>query len=175
MKKSLFIALLFIFVLSSCGHAEKTEKTANDTDTNNKIQNNITLDNKGASDDVEKVMDKLDEMEDKQDMVDASEKDKIVKDSEIEKDDMMDDKKDTMMNKEEEMKKEKMMDDSKGEMAKTEEMEKDNMMDKKGVYTSYSPEAVSNASGNIVLFFHANWCPSCVALDKKIPSEEIPS
>lgn len=44
------------------------------------------------------------------------------------------------------------------------------MEKKSGTYASYSPEAVSNAEGKVVLFFHANWCPTCRALDKSIES-----
>jgi thiol-disulfide isomerase/thioredoxin len=44
-----------------------------------------------------------------------------------------------------------------------------------GKYVEYTESEVANAAGNIVLFFHATWCPSCVSADKKISSEEIPS
>lgn len=50
-----------------------------------------------------------------------------------------------------------------------------NVMTQKGIYTQYSPEAVENATGKIVLFFHAHWCPACVAIDNKINSEDISS
>lgn len=43
------------------------------------------------------------------------------------------------------------------------------------VYTDYSPEALKNASWNIVLFFHADWCPTCQAIEKDILSKEVPS
>ena len=42
-------------------------------------------------------------------------------------------------------------------------------------YVEYTESEVANATGNIVLFFHATWCPSCVSADKKISSEEVPS
>lgn len=38
-----------------------------------------------------------------------------------------------------------------------------------GTYESYSPEKLAFAeTGNVVLFFHASWCPTCRALDKDI-------
>jgi thioredoxin 1 len=44
----------------------------------------------------------------------------------------------------------------------------DTMM-KAGSYESYSPEKLARAeAGNVVLFFHASWCPSCRGLDSDI-------
>lgn len=38
-----------------------------------------------------------------------------------------------------------------------------------GTYATYSPEAVAQSNADqIVLFFHATWCPSCRALDRDI-------
>ena len=38
-----------------------------------------------------------------------------------------------------------------------------------GSYESYAPEKLAFAeTGNVVLFFHASWCPSCRALEKDI-------
>ena len=76
---------------------------------------------------------------------------------------------DSMMNKDEKgqvMEKESMMkkDDA---MMKASSSELSMMTDKKmtvkaGVYEGYSPEKIMNASsGKVVLFFKANWCPSC--------------
>lgn len=42
------------------------------------------------------------------------------------------------------------------------------------IYSDYSSEKLSNANWNIVLQFHANWCPSCVSLDKNLMWSEIP-
>ena len=44
-------------------------------------------------------------------------------------------------------------------------------------YQSYTPEAVASVDGNIVLFFHASWCPSCRGLNSDIEKniENIPS
>ena len=80
-------------------------------------------------------------------------------DDSLEKDDsMMDD----------DMKKEKGMDDS--------QMDESSMMEK-GVYEAYSPEKLSRAEeGDVVLFFHASWCPSCKGLNADIENnlEAIP-
>lgn len=45
-----------------------------------------------------------------------------------------------------------------------------------GVYLPYTSTAVAQANGNIVLFFHANWCPTCVANEKDIKAnlKDIP-
>jgi thioredoxin 1 len=38
-----------------------------------------------------------------------------------------------------------------------------------GIYTEYNEDLLTNAeTGNVVLFFHASWCPSCRSLDKSI-------
>ena len=37
-----------------------------------------------------------------------------------------------------------------------------------GVYLPYTPTAVAQAKGQVVLFFHANWCPTCIAVNKDI-------
>lgn len=54
------------------------------------------------------------------------------------------------------------------------EMKKDEIMMKSWVYKDYSPEAIKNAQWKIVLFFHADWCPSCKATDKDILSKNVP-
>ena len=42
-------------------------------------------------------------------------------------------------------------------------------------YQNYSEELVKNAwNRDIVLFFHADWCPTCKAFEKKVLSENIP-
>lgn len=74
-----------------------------------------------------------------------------------------------IMDKEDSMKKEDLMN-------KDDTMEKEKTMeDKVWVYADYLPELVSNAKWNIVLFFHANWCPACVSIEKNILSNKIPS
>jgi len=46
-----------------------------------------------------------------------------------------------------------------------------------GVYANYTPELVAQADGDIVLFFHASWCPSCRTQDAAITNgaAEIPA
>ncbi len=57
-------------------------------------------------------------------------------------------------------------------------MEKTDTMMKVGTYEAYSPEKIAKAStGDVVLFFRASWCPTCIAVDKDIKAnlEEIPA
>ena len=45
-----------------------------------------------------------------------------------------------------------------------------------GTYEDYDPSKLSKAnSGDVVLFFHASWCPSCRNQEKDITSGDIPS
>ncbi len=44
-----------------------------------------------------------------------------------------------------------------------------------GTYVDYSADAVANAKGKRLLFFHAPWCPQCRQLDASIKSGTIPS
>ena len=47
----------------------------------------------------------------------------------------------------------------------------------RGTYEAYAPEKLSKADeGDVVLFFHASWCPSCRFLDAGIRehADEIP-
>ena len=43
-----------------------------------------------------------------------------------------------------------------------------------GSYVTYSEDAVANADGQRVLFFHASWCPQCRELDKSITEGSVP-
>ena len=45
-----------------------------------------------------------------------------------------------------------------------------------GIYLPYTSTAVAQAKGNVVLFFHANWCPTCVKNEKDIKAnlKDIP-
>lgn len=45
-----------------------------------------------------------------------------------------------------------------------------------GVYLPYTSTAVAQAKGNVVLFFYANWCPTCAANEKDIKAnlKDIP-
>ncbi len=57
------------------------------------------------------------------------------------------------------------------------EGEADAMMVKGGTYEAYSADKIANAeSGNVVLFFHASWCPSCKSVDADIKAnmKDIP-
>jgi len=77
-----------------------------------------------------------------------------------------------MMEEGESMKKEgeDMMEEGKN-MMKDEngQMEGESMMKEgAGSYEEYSPEKVAEADGDIVLFFHATWCPYCKELNDDI-------
>lgn len=79
---------------------------------------------------------------------------------------------DKKMNTEVGEKMENKMDDSaiqKDMMQKdTEPMVKEETM-MKGSYEAYSPEKLARAqTGDVVLFFHASWCPSCRGLNSDI-------
>lgn len=50
-------------------------------------------------------------------------------------------------------------------------MEKSDTMMKVGVYEAYALEKLARAeTGDVVLFFHASWCPSCRGLNSDIES-----
>ena len=78
------------------------------------------------------------------------------------------------------MAEEKIMMDKKAMEEEIEMMQKDetSMMDKemeksdvmtKGSYEAYSSEKLARAeTGDVVLFFHASWCPSCRGLNSDI-------
>ena len=70
------------------------------------------------------------------------------------------------------MRKESDMIEKEAEMMKTEPE-----MMTSGSYESYTPEKLVIAKGNIVLFFHASWCPSCRGLNSDIEKnlDNIPS
>ncbi len=41
-----------------------------------------------------------------------------------------------------------------------------------GIFTKYNPDLLANAeNGDVVIFFHAEWCPSCKTLEKDIQSK----
>ncbi|MBH0115872.1 thioredoxin family protein [Salinibacterium sp. NG253] len=44
-----------------------------------------------------------------------------------------------------------------------------------GSYVDYSPSAVADADGRVILFFHATWCPQCVSADGDIKASGVPS
>jgi len=48
-------------------------------------------------------------------------------------------------------------------------IKKEDNMHKNGTYEAYDVAKLANtATGNVVLFFHASWCPTCRALDVDI-------
>jgi len=72
-------------------------------------------------------------------------------------------------------------DSTKDDSAMMEDKKDDTVMESgamvAGSYEAYSPDKLSRANnGDVVLFFHAGWCPSCRALDKSIEASrsEIP-
>lgn len=82
--------------------------------------------------------------------------------------------KDTMEQKVIEEEKKVMMDDKKED---TDMVDKSDSMMKVGSYEEYSADKVMRAAnGDVVLFFHASWCPSCRGLNTGIESslESIP-
>lgn len=45
-----------------------------------------------------------------------------------------------------------------------------------GSYEAYAPEKLARADrGDVVLFFHASWCPTCRAADKNITESGVPA
>lgn len=59
-------------------------------------------------------------------------------------------------------------------MLKTDKVMTKEVAMQKGGYTTYDSGKLSFAkNGKVVLFFHAPWCPSCVAYDKKITQNTI--
>ena len=62
------------------------------------------------------------------------------------------------------MKKDEAPESAKSDMKDTEEK-----MTKTGSYEAYAPEKLARAdAGDVVLFFHASWCPSCRGLSADI-------
>jgi thiol-disulfide isomerase/thioredoxin len=57
----------------------------------------------------------------------------------------------------------------KDEMMKKDDMVKNESVMMKGSYEAYAPEKLARAeTGEVVLFFHASWCPSCRGLNSDI-------
>lgn len=78
---------------------------------------------------------------------------------------MKDEVKDSGVKADEMMKKEETVMMDKGT---EKEMDKDSVM-MKGSYEAYAPEKLVRAeTGDVVLFFHASWCPSCRGLNTDI-------
>lgn len=68
--------------------------------------------------------------------------------------------------------KEGVMVEEKVEMMKEDTVQdivQDDVMMKVGSYEAYAPEKLARAeTGDVVLFFHASWCPSCRGLNSNI-------
>ncbi len=87
-------------------------------------------------------------------------KDEMQKEGEMMQDDSM--KKDGAMTEGDGM----MKDDS---MMKDEQMMDGGTMMEKGTYEAYSADKLALAgSGDVLLFFHADWCPTCRAIESEI-------
>ena len=43
-----------------------------------------------------------------------------------------------------------------------------------GAYLDYSDEALASAQGQRILYFHADWCPTCRAMEKDINAVGVP-
>lgn len=43
-----------------------------------------------------------------------------------------------------------------------------------GAYVDYSADALASAQGDRILFFHADWCPTCRTLEADIESQGVP-
>lgn len=95
----------------------------------------------------------------------TAEKEAMIKE-EMEKEEMA---KDEMMKEDVEMAKEETMMDKEEGMEDETMMEKKDEMMSKGSYEAYSKEKIAMAeTGDVVLFFHASWCPSCRSLNSDI-------
>lgn len=59
----------------------------------------------------------------------------------------------------------------KAEVQDTVMMDKSDTMMKAGSYEAYSADKIARAeTGDVILFFHASWCPSCRGLNSSIES-----
>jgi thiol-disulfide isomerase/thioredoxin len=43
-----------------------------------------------------------------------------------------------------------------------------------GAYVDYSDDAIAQAEGRVLLFFHAPWCPQCRSVESDILAEGVP-
>lgn len=43
-----------------------------------------------------------------------------------------------------------------------------------GAYIDYTDDAIAQADGRVLLFFHAPWCPKCRAIDSDILTQGVP-
>lgn len=175
MKNIVFLAILSLVFLASCGEQKSPEQTIVTPSETTIVEEDEAMMKKDTMMDDKHEGEWTEEEMKEMEMMDAEHTD-AVKDMDA-KDDMM--KKDTMMDDEhegewteEEMKEMEMMDaeHETDTMEKTEEV----MMKKAGTYTTYDASLLGKTE-NTVVFFHANWCPSCRAADKSISAVEIPA
>ena len=173
-------ALLSLILLWSCSFwndvniaNQSSSQNIEETTNSSEIINDSNTDSK-----------KMDMMDEKESMEDNSANKEVMMDSKAvetmddsdtdsKKMDMMDEKKSMEANS---TNKEVMMDSKAVETMDDKSDVKSNASTiSTGVYTEYSPEWVENAQGKIVLFFHADWCPACEAIDGKVKNAEIPN
>jgi len=93
----------------------------------------------------------------------------MMMDGEHGDDSMMDDKSDADTMMEDENEDTSMMWDD-----ETEEIEEEVQV-ATWIYTEYSDSLLANAKWDIVLFFHATWCPSCKSADKNLSASDLPA
>jgi hypothetical protein len=43
-----------------------------------------------------------------------------------------------------------------------------------GAYVDYSDDAIAQAQGRVLLFFHAPWCPQCRSIESDIVAQGVP-
>lgn len=143
--KQIFVAGLFWFLFLLTSCGLQKEEIVN---TNDSMMKDAWVMEKTESNMMEQdtMMKKSDEA-----MMDTSQEAVIDQNSTMEKPE------DSMMKKSDEA----MMDTTEGTMMK------------KGNYTAYSADMIGK-SENTVVFFHANWCPSCRAADTGISAGNIP-
>jgi thiol-disulfide isomerase/thioredoxin len=46
--------------------------------------------------------------------------------------------------------------------------------DTAGAYVEYSDDAIAQAEGRVLLFFHAPWCPQCRSVESDILAQGVP-
>ncbi len=109
-------------------------------------------------------------MEDKMEKQESMEKEDAME-KEVMSDDKME-KEDAMMKKDEAVMEDKMEKTEEVMEAKTEEVAAPTVA-LAGTYAAYDSSLVGNTE-KTVLFFHAAWCPSCVAADKGITAGNVP-
>lgn len=166
MKKTnfkLFVIIGFLFFLSSCnlfgGTDVNSSKVVDNTNENLRIEEKTKeIISENIDTKVDMVKEESKEMEKKDDNMAKDES----KEMEVKDDNMMKDELKEIENKDDNMIKEESKVMVENETTVWE-------------YKDYSKEVLSNTDWDIVLFFHTDWCPTCVAFEKQVLSETIPS